>query len=118
MTQDYGPKCQKDSKDDKKLLGKHLRRPLEESKEQKSTKDKQKQSYVAHLSTEMGKKDAAESTRGKHIQMGAKTITKPSYNPGKAAYNQAAMEHTTNMAKKANQEEVDPYGCPYNTRLL
>ena len=35
----------------------------------------------------MGKKETAESTRGKHIQMGTKTIAKPRYNPCKAAYN-------------------------------
>ena len=55
---------------------------LKESKERWPTKDKQKPSYVAHLSTDMSKKDAVESTRAKHIQMVAKTIAKPSYNPG------------------------------------
>ena len=52
-------------------------RSLKESKEQRPTKDNQKLSFMAHLSTNMGKKDAAESTREKHIQMGAKTTAKP-----------------------------------------
>ena len=63
---------------------------------------------MAHLSIDLGKKDAAESTRAKHIQMGAKTIAKPSYNPGKAAYNPAARKHKANMAKKVNHSEMDP----------
>ena len=36
---------------------------LKESKARRPTKGKQKPSYVAHLSTDMGKKDVAESTR-------------------------------------------------------
>ena len=54
---------------------------LKESKARRPTKGQQKPSYVAHLSTDLGKKDAAESTREQHIQMGAKTIAKPNYNP-------------------------------------
>ena len=40
--------------------------------------------------------------------MGAKTIAKPSYNPGEAVYNPAARKHKANMAKKANHSEMDP----------
>ena len=81
---------------------------LKESKARRPTKGKQKPSYVAHLLTDMGKKDAAESTREKHIQTGAKTIAKPNYNPGEAVYNPAARKHKANMAKKANHSEMDP----------
>ena len=81
---------------------------LKESKVRSPTKGKQKPSYVAHLSTDLGKKDAAESTRENHIQMVAKTIAKPSYNPGEAIYNPAVRKHKANMAKKANHSEMDP----------
>ena len=91
---------------------------LKKCKARRPTKGKQKPSYVAHLSTNLGKKDAAESTRAKHIQMGAKIITKPSYNPGKAAYNPAATEHTTYMAKKATYTKVDLHGFPHKARLF
>ena len=67
----------------------------------------------------MGKEDAAYGTGRKHIQMGANTTIEPSNNPCEANYNPAvAQEHTTNMAKKANHKEVDPYGGPYKARLL
>ena len=81
---------------------------LKASKVRRPTKGQQKPSYVANLSTDMGKKDAAESTRAKHIQMSAKTITKPGYNPGEAVYNPAARKHKANMAKTANHSEMDP----------
>ena len=81
---------------------------LKESKARRPTKGKQKPSYVARSSTDMGKKDAAESTREKHIQMVAKTIAKPSYNPGEAVYNLAARKHKANMSKKANHSKMDP----------
>ena len=79
-----------------------------ESKERRPTKEKQKSSYVAHLSPDMGKKDAAESTRKKHIQMGAKTTAKPWYNPCEAVYKPATKKHEANMAKKAIHTEMDP----------